>query len=513
MTRIAVGGAGPTGVKWPNYVNGRLLFAQDLATDDDAVRRRDGWLGRAIGPGVAEGLEASGSPGSSTLFVPPGTGVSLGGTAAHLDAPATLDLAVVSAAPPGDDAVFGDCTPASTEAKAPVAGSYLLVMRAGPGSYADKVPVAGAPTTTLPTPCTARWQVEDVVFAAIRLDGFTDDTTDDDRRNLLAHWCFGSAALDDLALSGFTAPVPYSGLAALADLDGCDLPLAVFDWDGAALRFVDRWSARRRPMRPSAAAGGLAGSLSTVLDDTRTAEGEARFLQFQEQLFGLVATAAGKSVRAQDVFPLLPPAGLVPIAPFATAAHLAKLGDFKPSKPAVPAVTAHAVVSSKLIEEFVGGTGAFVNIGGVTTAPLGAVSQKLRELEQQIAALTAKVDALQAAAESDGDGGDTPAGPEVFGRQLAAAVAGVLVDTAGDGVDPGQFFDGVQLRIGVVDHETVDFTIRRSWYDEPIDLRTDPTVNVYFVTSADGEQIAPYLLFTKKLRGVRWISKSALIFG
>src|SRR5262245_41630604 len=115
MTRIAVGGRSPSGLKSPNYVNGRLLTAIDLSTDDDAARRRDRWLGLAVGPGVAEGLEVNGTPGSSTLHVPPGTGVSFGGTAAHLDVPATLDLSVVSSAAPVDEAVFGDCVPPTTE--------------------------------------------------------------------------------------------------------------------------------------------------------------------------------------------------------------------------------------------------------------------------------------------------------------------------------------------------------------------------------------------------------------
>jgi hypothetical protein len=414
MTRIALGGRSPSGLRWPNYVNGRLLTALDLTTDDDAVRRRDRWLGRAIGPGVAEGFEVSGSPGASTLLVPPGTGVSLGGTAVHLDVPATLDLNVVTASAPVDDAAFGDCIPPTTETKAPVAGPYLLVARRGRGSYEGKVPVVGGPTATLPTPCTARWQVEDVEFAALRLDGFTTPTTDADRRNQLAHWCFGTAALEPLAMSGFTAPVPYSGLAALADLDGCDVPLAVFHWTGTALTFVDRWSARRRPMRPSAATAGVVGGLATVLDDTRTAEGEARFLQFQEQLAGLLATPAGQSVRALDSFPLLPPAGLVPFEPSGAAA----------------------------------------------------------------------------------------------GEQLAATLATLQADapdTDSPGTSPWQFFEGVSLRFGVVDHESVDFTLRRSWYDEPIDLSRGPTVDVFFVEGGNGETIAPYVLFTKQIRGPRWI--------
>jgi hypothetical protein len=542
MTRIAVGGRSPSGLKWPNYVNGRLLTAQDLTTDDDAVRRRDRWLGRAVGPGVAEGLEVTGTPGSSTLQVPPGTGVSLGGTAVHLDVPATLDLAVVSSSAEVDAAAFGDCTPPTTETKAPVAGPYLLVMRPGPGSFEDKVPVAGGPTATLPTPCTARWQVEDVEFAAIRLDGFTTTTTLANRRNQLAHWCFGSGNLEALAMSGFSEPVPYGGLAALAalaDLDDCDLPLAVFQWTGTALTFVDRWSARRRPMRPSAATTGIVGGLTTVVDDTRPAEGEARFLQFQEQLAGLLATPAGASVRALDSFPLLPPAGMVPFPAFEAAAGLASFADFdgigaqpsggraEPAAGGAAGVTGVAAVAGAAAEpafvvaaqpsaglsDLLAGTGSFAGVGGVSTgSALGTVSQKLAEMQSEIAALQAKVNALESQAGGAGPQPAAPAQAEAFGRKLAAAVVTVLADSPGalaGGVNPWDFFGGVSLRVGIVDHETVDFTIRRSWYDEPIDLTRQPTVNMFFVVGSNGETFAPYVLFTKKLHGPRWIWSDA----
>jgi hypothetical protein len=532
MTRIAVGGRSPSGLKWPNYVNGRLLTAQDLTTDDDAVRRRDRWLGLAVGPGVAEGLEVTGTPGSSTLHVPPGTGVSFGGTAAHLDVPATLDLTVVSSSAPVDDAVFGDCVPPTTSTAAPVAGPYLLVMRRGPGSYEEKVPVAGGPTATLPTPCTARWQVEDVEFVAIRLDGFddVDDVTTANRRNRLAHWCYGSANLEDLAMSGFSEPIPYSGLAALADLDDCDVPVAVFDWSGSVLNFVDRWSARRRPQRPSAATTGLVAGLSTVVDDTRTAEGEARFLQFQEQLAGLLSTTAGQSTRALDTFPLLPPAGIVPMNPLEAAANLAPSADFSVAvaAPAEPAGVARAEPTERarvvgvadvgdteglvataqptgLLEDLLGGTGAFVNIGGVSTgSTLGAVSQQMAAMQAQITALQAQVSDLES--QLGGGGPDPSAQAKAYGQKLTAAVVTALADTPGalNGVDPWVFFDDVSVRYGLVDHETVDFTIRRSWYDEPIDLSRDPLVNVLFVVDSDGT-FAPYILFTKKLRGVRWL--------
>jgi hypothetical protein len=69
------------------------------------------------------------------------------------------------------------------------------------------------------------------------------------------------------------------------------------------------------------------------------------------------------------------------------------------------------------------------------------------------------------------------------------------------------------VRIGIVEVETVDFTIRRSWYDTPIDLGADNGLNVYFVFSADREELAPYLLFSKRHPGVRWIDSAIKAWG
>ena len=503
MTRIAVGGTSPAGLRWPNYVNGRLLTAQDLSAEQDAVLERDRWLGLAVGSGVAVGLEVTGAPGTSVLHVSPGTGVSSGGTAVHLDAAAALDLTVVSAANPADGAMFADCAPASTSTKAPTAGAYLLVLRPA-SSYDGKVPVAGSPTATLPTPCTSRWQVEDVVFGAIRLEGFTVDTTPENRRNHLAHFCFGSEHLDDLALSGFTDPVPWRGIEGLADLTPCDLPLAVFDWDGNGLTFVDRWSARRRPVRPSAAV-----ELAPVVGDDRTADGEARFLQFQDQLTGLLANPAGSSARAVDVFPRLPPAGLVPFDPLATVKHLlAGRPDFTPtaedeSAPTRKGVADRTTLKRMLAQRFGEEERAF--------GELGAVSTQLLELQQQIDVLRAELDDLTTSSGGRGGKGGTTS-DRARGQKLAARLIGALVDTPGTGVDLGVFFTGLHVRVGIVDRETVDFTIRRSWYDEPIEAGKVTVLNVLFVVSDDSGRAAPYVLFTKRHRGIRWIDFTPRVF-
>jgi len=235
MTALQVGSARASGLRWPNSVNGRLLTADDLNTMIDAVFTRDRLLGTAIGAGVVVGFEVTGATGDTSLGLARGVGVNRAGTAFQLDSPASLDLTVVGSDAPPDGSRFADCRPPSPTTKAPTAGAYLLTV-APQTWYEGKVPVQGSPTNPLPTPCVSRWEVEGAVFTAIRLDSFDSTaTTPADRRNLLAHWCFGTAALGPLAMGGFLGGA-YRGIDQLpaAELDDCQLPLAVFDWDGAA---------------------------------------------------------------------------------------------------------------------------------------------------------------------------------------------------------------------------------------------------------------------------------------
>ncbi len=42
------------------------------------------------------------------------------------------------------------------------------------------------------------------------------------------------------------------------------------------------------------------------------------------------------------------------------------------------------------------------------------------------------------------------------------------------GFDPAAFFGGLPRCIGLIDRETVDFGLKRSWLDEAIDLTRAP---------------------------------------
>ena len=78
-------------------------------------------------------------------------------------------------------------------------------------------------------------------------------------RNLLAHWCLGTAQLAKLGADPFNFSPAYRGLDQLAsaDLTPCDLPLCVFYWDAEAISFIDNWSVRRRVTRPGRLGGQL----------------------------------------------------------------------------------------------------------------------------------------------------------------------------------------------------------------------------------------------------------------
>jgi hypothetical protein len=497
VTSLTVGSSTESGLKWPNFVNGRLLTAQDLESTREAVLTRDGWLGLAIGAGVVTGLVVTGAKGSTALKVSPGVGVNRAGTALRLAVNATLDLVSISHGAAPDGSQFADCRPPAASAKAPAAGVYLLSV--SPQTWYDgKVPVEGV-ATGLPAPCVSRWEVEGVAFKATRLDQFTAASTPANRRNLLAHWCFGSDRLGPLAMGGFASTDPHRGLDRLpaADLSPCDLPLAVFDWTGRTLSFVDLWSARRRTVRPAAAA------LPEVVGDDRTADGEARFLQFQDQLAALLADAGGTKVTAQDVFPQLPPAGMLPVNATSALMMLKALFDAEGKK-----VTSGIVIPDTAKDE----TGKFsrteIDAFGGVPGDLGLFTTATTMLAAQIEGLRAEVEQLRRLI-----GVVRPGQPSIERRhrrvKRIVRLMELLAVSNAQGFDPAKFFTGVGARLGVVSQETVDFTIRRSWLDEPIRVGGPGRVTLSFVLDENERTVAPYMLFAKSVLGPRWIFTTA----
>ena len=132
--------------------------------------------------------------------------------------------------------------------------------------------------------------------------------TGDNRRNLVAGWCYGVDPLADLPADPFSFDQAY-GLDLLTDLTDDDLPLATFGWSGQSVTDLDNWSARRRIIEPEPDSGGWA----VLTAARRTADGRARFHQFQDQADELVASQRAGQATAWETFPLLPPVGFVPV--------------------------------------------------------------------------------------------------------------------------------------------------------------------------------------------------------
>jgi hypothetical protein len=315
VTSQLVGSSFANGALLPNYVNGRLLAAEDLATGQSTLLQRDTWIGQAAGPGIVTGLIVTAT--ATSLSVAMGLGLTPSGEPVSVPAQVTLSLSIAGtpAAPIGGS--FATCTTTPSGAQAAVTtGAYLLT--AMPACQLQgQAPMAIPPGSDTPVACTAQWLVEGVQFKAIPLpfgaavDGIT--VTAGNSRNLLAHWCFGTAQLAALGVDPFSFAPAYRGLDQLAstDLTHCDLPLCVFYWDAGTMTFIDNWSVRRRTTRPDVSGP----PWSAAVADQRSADGEARFLQFQDQVSDLMSTGASGYTVASDIFfGLLPPVGFLPVA-------------------------------------------------------------------------------------------------------------------------------------------------------------------------------------------------------
>ena len=108
--RTPAAGRVRTGARAPNYFNGRLLSAGDLQAERDAGRELIGRVGRAVGAGVAYGLELNVVParaGSLRTIVRVRAGLAVGPYGDLLQLDTDTDLNVISAAAPAPVAVVG----------------------------------------------------------------------------------------------------------------------------------------------------------------------------------------------------------------------------------------------------------------------------------------------------------------------------------------------------------------------------------------------------------------------
>jgi hypothetical protein len=331
------------GIRNTNFFNGRLLTADDLRTEQAAHRDQRRRLGRAIGPGVVDGLMveliADGSS-NTTPLVRVGKGLAINRLGQTLELVNGADVALrrePETTTAGDTGLFAACAPPTTDTLSTAAGIYLLAL--SPASdYREEAPMSGLSSNGNGAldGCGYRYAVEGVqfrlIFANVAQMPFSStaqrqafitrmnsaQSADHSRlRNKLAHFCFGTENLLDLPRDPWRyqqRDFPGGLLGWLRQtnaLTDCDVPLALIFWQPGGVRFVDIWSVRRHPRPPATDA-----RWPLALGGADPAHAEVIALQFQEQIAWLMRSQATRSgVRALDLFRYWPAAGILPMAP------------------------------------------------------------------------------------------------------------------------------------------------------------------------------------------------------
>ena len=310
------------GIPWINFFNGRLLSGEDLRAEQDSNLKGRRRLGLGIGEGVVQGLEVKLPNGgvntreTPSVVVEAGLAINRQGqtlwlenqTNVKLTRPLNADLSAAG------DVAFVDCQPLQPGVYVAEAGVYLLTI-APAKKNEGRAAVSGL--DNIIARCNTHHAVESVQFRLIQLGLNAEELNDSDHlRNIIAYKCFGidnTGSPIDSSVDPFN-PSPRQTL--LDDLrprllTDCDVPLAIINWTSTeGIKFVDMWSVRRRVFAPSAE-----GPQDAVLGDRRRSEGEAMFLQFQDQIGSLNRPElTPKTIVANAVFERLPPFGIIPLA-------------------------------------------------------------------------------------------------------------------------------------------------------------------------------------------------------
>jgi hypothetical protein len=295
-----------------NFFNGRLLTAEDLRREQAVRREWERRLGDAMGDGIAFGLDvdpvvvADGEPPAVTVTA--GAAINREGHMIFLHHAVEVSLREgtgatdTSAGPPS---AFGACTPSQRTVYVANTGVYLLAvrplrMREGTARVSG-LGNAGAP-------CAADALVDGVQFRILQVPLAP--------AQLQAGNLLRNRVASDFLWRRDDVPVrdPFGASAAVSPYDrlrpeplaACDVPLALFHYQGGRVAYVDGWAVRRMLTGSPARAGWL-------LPERRCwNEGSAAILQFQAHLDALW-TPSAPQVRMKDHFEKLPPAGVVPL--------------------------------------------------------------------------------------------------------------------------------------------------------------------------------------------------------
>src|SRR5712664_4169653 len=204
------------GIRTARFFNGRLLTGKDLTREQDARREADRRIGRAIGEGVAFGLEVTrdGQRDVKTapvLRVSAGLAVNRAGRALRLEADVSVALTrrfdAVTA-----DCLFDDCQPIGGGVYVAGAGIYVLTIAPAQATEGRAQTNGLDPSNVA---CNTDAFVEGVQFRLLKVNQqrYLDlDLTSRQLRNRLAYRCFGIDTANPGAPNPWVVGLPQYGL-------------------------------------------------------------------------------------------------------------------------------------------------------------------------------------------------------------------------------------------------------------------------------------------------------------
>lgn len=306
------------GIAHANFLNGYLLSAESLRTEQDAQDAMHRHLAQAVGSGVIHGLDVATIPGESErLGITPGLALNNHGQLLHLEQEVVLKLT-------GALSTLGEevnpCAIVDRDTFYSAPGIYLLVVSPATG-YRGQASMHALPGQGVSAACAKAQRVDGVQFRLLGLDAVLENRPDfaaDELqlfrlRNWLAAQTIGTGlywqAMEGILRDpcGSRQDTSYSLFEDLDALGSRDVPLAVLQWGDGGLQFIDAWAARRPPVPGRPQPLGLA--------DRRYAEMQALGMHFQCLATDLLDAAAGSpgihpaQLQARDWLSVLPAAG------------------------------------------------------------------------------------------------------------------------------------------------------------------------------------------------------------
>lgn len=298
------------GIAVPSFFNGRILSAEDLRLLLESDRKHRRLIGRAIGPGVADGLRV-GHAGGSRLDVTAGLAINGYGETIDLPTDVELDIGRPTKVVGISSGIFVECHPDDGNDDDGTRNAFILTVRPDSevrGSAPSDVVTSGSS-------CGPGFVSEGVRFRrvpvnpntiALALGSGAVDPLTAGGRNRMAHALLGSPSW--LAVLARPAdPDAVTTVQRSLGIEDCEVALALFVMAGKRVDAVDEWSVRRLCAQPIDHALGMT---EPVLGAARRATGLAAQLQFQHHLAAVVVDEAAP--QAATHVPWLPGAGVLP---------------------------------------------------------------------------------------------------------------------------------------------------------------------------------------------------------